>query len=240
LPTSAAFFDVDDTLIRGNSMASFLRHAGGNVPEVAAALRGLPRAEANRRYYRQFAGWSAARLAELGRDWFSPELFSPPVLDALRAHRAAGERVFLVSGSFFACLDPIAAAVGAQRAFGTRPVVRAGVLTGEVRAPMIDEVKARVVVLVAAALGLDLARCSAYGDHESDLPMLNVVGRPVVVGENPVLRAAARRHGWEVSGPVRATAGRAADHVPHRTDVRAATRETPGRAASSAAPRPSA
>jgi HAD superfamily hydrolase (TIGR01490 family) len=236
----AAFVDVDHTLIHGNSMGSFLRHLGGDVPAAVAALRGLPRAQANRAYFRMLAGRPVSQLSEEGRAWFTPEMFTQPVLEAVREHRRAGDRVFLVSGSFFACLDPIAEAVGADRVFCTRPVVRDGRLTGEVLAPMLDELKARVVRLTAVALRLDLASCSAYGDHVSDLPMLAEVGRPVVVGDDPALAAAARERGWEVSGSTPAAAGRAAGHVPRRTDARAVTRWRPGPAAEPAAPRPSA
>lgn len=202
---TAAFFDVDDTLIRGNSMAQFLEHhlaACGQPPGtferlVAGLAAGKQsRADANRAYYQLFAGCTAARLAAEGAGWFTRATFQPDVLAALRAHQEQGDRVFLVSGSFFACLDPVAAAVDADRAYGTRPVIRDGVLTGAVRAPMVDGTKARLVRLLATTLALDLSRCAAYGDHESDLPMLREVGHPVVVGDDPVLTDVASRRGW--------------------------------------------
>ncbi|GAA3837866.1 HAD-IB family hydrolase [Saccharothrix violaceirubra] len=232
---AAAFFDVDDTLIRGNSMAGFLRHHLGSddaVAAVAARLAGLPRAQANRAYFRLFAGVRADLLAARGREWFDPGLLRPDTLEALRRHANAGEPVFLVSGSFFACLDPIAEAVGATRAFGTRPVVRGGVLTGEVLAPMLDGVKAEVVRLTAAVLGVDLGRCSAYGDHATDLPMLRLVGHPVVVGDDPVLTSWARGRGRAAGGP-------GGGRVRTPTGARAAIGGTPGPATGAAVrPRP--
>lgn len=245
----AAFFDVDDTLLQGNSMASFLQHhlaasgrPAGTFDQLAARLRvGQPsRREVNSAYYRLFAGHTAARLAAEGAAWFDQAAFHPEVLAALRAHQHRDERVFLVSGSFFACLDPIAAVVGADRAYGTRPVVRDGVLTGQVLAPMVDGVKARLVRLLAAVLGLDLATCAAYGDHESDLPMLRQVGHPVVVGADPVLTAVARQRGWRrISvGPAPAAVARAGRPAGVATDAPAGTRGTPAPAAVRASPRP--
>jgi phosphoserine phosphatase len=63
---------------------------------------------------------------------------------------------------------------------------------------MIGDAKADAVREVVTTLDIDPGCCSAYGDHSSDLAMLCVVGRPTVVGRDPVLLAAARREGWPV------------------------------------------
>jgi phosphoserine phosphatase len=43
--------------------------------------------------------------------------------------------------------------------------------------------------LLAAHPQVDPARCWAYGDHPSDLPMLDLVGNPVAVGDDPAVAA---------------------------------------------------
>ncbi|POM26368.1 haloacid dehalogenase-like hydrolase [Actinomadura rubteroloni] len=206
-----AFFDVDETLISIKSMFSFLefhlRRRGepsGTFERIAASLRasaarGVPRDEINRSYYRFLAGERALALADAGRDWFDARddrLFNPRTVEALRRHRAAGDRIVLLSGSFFPCLDPIAAAVGADWTLGTRPLLRHGRLTGEVLVPMIGAAKGHAARAAAVVVGVPRAACTAYGDHVSDLPLLESVGRPVVVGADPVLTAHARRNGW--------------------------------------------
>ncbi|WP_282203247.1 HAD family hydrolase [Kitasatospora fiedleri] len=214
-----AFFDVDETLIAVKSMFSFLRfhlERRGERPETydalvgqlhADAAAGTPRHEINRRYYRLFAGERAAELAASGRAWFEDALrgaaeaggsllLAEPVAH-LRAHRARGTAVVLLSGSFFACLDPVAELLGADGALGTRPIVRRGELTGEVVGPMIGGRKARAAAAAAWLRGADLDACLAYGDHASDLPLLEAVGRGLVVGADPVLAEAARTHGWQ-------------------------------------------
>ncbi|MBC3844265.1 HAD-IB family hydrolase [Streptacidiphilus sp. 4-A2] len=221
--TAGAFFDVDETLVRVKSMFHFLEfylrrrgepegsydHLVGGIR--AAADRGATRAQINRAYYRLYAGESAERLAAAGEAWFEHsverDLFVPETVAELLNRRLAGDFTVLVSGSFFACLDPIAAQLRADRTFGTRPVIRRGVLTGEVVTPLIGGNKARVAQLVAAVRGLDLAQSSAYGDHASDLELLRTVGRPVVVGDDPVLAEHATAAGWR---RLRTTAGSAA------------------------------
>jgi HAD superfamily hydrolase (TIGR01490 family) len=118
---------------------------------------------------------------------------------ALARHRAAGHIVVLVSGSFRACLDPLARELGARLVLCTEPIVDAdGRLTGEVRQPMIGSVKVASVAAAMTTLGVRPADCHAYGDHASDLGMLAQVGHPAVVGTDTVLVAHATLHGWPV------------------------------------------
>jgi HAD superfamily hydrolase (TIGR01490 family) len=120
-------------------------------------------------------------------------------VSALRAHRAAGDAVVLVSGSFLPCLAPVADDLGVTRVLCTQVTVAPlGTLTGAVEAPMIGRAKADAVRATIAGLGLSAAACWAYGDHASDLEMLRAVGHPSVVGDDPVLIGQAREHGWPV------------------------------------------
>ncbi|MCY9785079.1 HAD-IB family hydrolase [Nocardiopsis sp. EMB25] len=211
---SIAFFDVDETLISPKSMFSFLEfyfHNSARPPgayeRVVAELReaaaqGAPRQDVNRRYYRLMRGESAHRLRAMGREWFAARSLEPgfwhyPVVERLRRHRAAGDLVVLLSGSFFACLEPIRETVGAHWALGTRPALRGSQLTGEVLVPMIGATKGTAARAAAAVRGVRPADCTAYGDHSSDLPLLSAVGHPVAVGHDPVLGAHADAHGWE-------------------------------------------
>ncbi len=214
--TVAAFFDVDETLITVKSMFAFLRHwivaRGGDEGDFDATVAGIhqaarsgaPRTEINRMYYRLFAGVALADLRDEGRAWYRgygalPTAWVADTLFALTEHQRRGDAVVLVSGSFRACLDPIAEAVGAESVLCTEPVVDAdGRLTGEVVRPMIGEHKGAAVRELIAARGLDARRCFCYGDHASDLPMLTAVGRPRIVGADPVLLEHAAARGWPV------------------------------------------
>jgi len=210
----AAFFDVDETLIRAKSMVEFWRawsapggpgHGGGREERFAALFgRGLPRAEVNRAYYRLFDGVEPARLGEAGRHWYAgyragPDALLPAPVAALRAHRAAGDAVVLVSGSLRAVLEPLAAELGVDLVLCTEQLTGPdGRLTGAVAAPMIGPAKGEAVAAVIARLGLGAADCHAYGDDLSDLPMLTAVGHPVAVGTGTELAAEAGRRGWPV------------------------------------------
>jgi HAD superfamily hydrolase (TIGR01490 family) len=208
-----AFFDVDETLITVRSMFSFLRYylAGlGHPPGEYAKLRdewlalargGASRAKITGAYYRVYAGHPVSQVAAWGDAWFAAErradaFFLPATLAAFRAHRRRGDLTVLVSGSFSACLDPIARWLGAGAAIGARLEVANGAYTGRLTVPMIGPDKAAAVRAVAAEHEVAPADCHAYGDDRSDLPFLQAVGHPVVVGDDPELVGHALAQGW--------------------------------------------
>lgn len=215
----AAFFDVDETLVAQKTLFGFLRFhlaaAGRPAADYDEAYqgiqrlkdRGASREEANRAYYRLYAGAAAAELAAQGRAWYreqerTGDFYHRPGTQAFRGHQAAGDATVLVSGSFFACLDPIAEHLDATQVLATPVVVHDGLLTGEIEHPMIGAGKAGAATAWAAEHGIDPADCHAYGDHASDLELLRAVGHPVAVGEDPVLRAHVGRVGGRtIPGP---------------------------------------
>ncbi len=212
-PLRAAFFDVDETIITVKSMFRFLEfylratgRPGGEYERFADQLRqlaatGTPREETNRSYYRAYAGEPVELVRRLGEEWFRTELaggafLRTEVVDVLRRHQRAGHVIVLVSGSFPACLDPIARHLDVSRVECTRPRVSAGRYTGAVDVPVIGAAKAEAVRRVTAEIGARSQDCVAYADHVSDAAMLAAVGEAVVVGDDPQLLAAAAVHGW--------------------------------------------
>ncbi|WP_035303842.1 HAD family hydrolase [Actinokineospora inagensis] len=206
-PIRLAFFDVDETLIHPKSMFAFLadyftpadyERAETHLKTLAAA--GVPREYTNRAYYRMFAGHSAATITTTGRAWFdrtAPDLFNPHTLAWLRHHKAAGATIALVSGSFPACLDPIAEHVEADIVLCSRPIITAGKHTGELAGPpVIGDGKAQAVLTTMRDHEASPEHCIAYGDHSSDLPMLTQVAHRVIVGDDPALHAHLGTPGW--------------------------------------------
>ena len=49
-----------------------------------------------------------------------------------------------------------------------------------------------------ASIAHDQSDCAFYSDHIADLPLLDAVGKPVVVGPHRPLEAIARKRGWTV------------------------------------------
>jgi HAD superfamily hydrolase (TIGR01490 family) len=204
----AVFCDVDETLIASKSMLDFLgfvakhgeRALVSAVEQAYGELSGMlvagaTREALNRAYYRVYAGQPVRAIEALAAAWYTrrseePGFYLAATSGELARHREAGARIVLVSGSFAALLEPIAQAVHATHLICTRLIVEGVCYTGEVEEPMIGEAKGRAVQeYLAAAAELEPARCYAYADDVSDIPMLDCVGQPRVVGDDPAVHA---------------------------------------------------
>lgn len=221
-PSQFAFFDVDETLIGLKSMFSFraffhrqsLGPDLGRLAEDEAQLgllelltKGASRLEVNRQFYRTLQGRSQAAVRASARDWYAqhrqaPGFFVRPVLDRLRAHQAQGVVVVLVSGSCTEILWPLAQDLGVEHLLVTQLEVLGGAFTGEVVGmPAIGEGKRLLVQRFLQMRQVDPANCFAYGDHLSDLPMLELVGHPVVVARDDDLVTLAKSRRWALMLP---------------------------------------
>ncbi|MEW2395754.1 HAD-IB family hydrolase [Streptomyces sp. NPDC046862] len=203
-----AFFDVDETLLADKSMLSFWHFwsawpsGTGRPPVTRPSTGGADRETLNRAYFALFAGAYRSSLEAAARQWYAryrggPQAYLSETLRALRDHQREGDEVVLVTGSGAALVQPVADDLGVRHVLATEQLAdAAGVLTGEVRRPMIGAAKAEAAAGLIGSLGARARDCWAYGDHATDLAMLSLVGRPVVVGEDPVLAAHGTGRGW--------------------------------------------
>ncbi|GAB3799635.1 HAD-IB family hydrolase [Humibacter antri] len=210
-PPGVAFFDVDETLVSVRTLESFLLYYRGLVPSMisqddlrtlAAEVVRLGRAEFNRLYFGIWADQPAEQVREAGRAWYAEAsartgFYRANVLRRLREHQAAGDHVVLVSGSFAAPLEPLAADLGVERLYCTELEVLDGRFTGAISQAMIGDDKSRVVEEYLASFDSETTSWG-YGDHSSDLSLLERVSDPIVVGSDPVMLEVAAERNWPV------------------------------------------
>lgn len=217
-PGAAAFFDVDNTVLRGASLFQlgrglvardfFSAHdlAGFAWKQAKFVLGGKENhsdiASVTELALAFIEGREVAELERLGEDVFDDYLvdkFWPGTLALAQAHLDAGQRVWLVTATPIELANVMAARLGLTGALGTVSEVRGGRYTGRLLgAPMHGEAKAAAVRELAIREGLDLERCSAYSDSINDLPLLTLVGSPNAVNPDAELRRLARTKGWPV------------------------------------------
>ncbi|TIC89248.1 HAD-IB family hydrolase [Nocardioides sp. GY 10113] len=217
-PGSAAFFDVDNTVMQGASIfyfarglyrhdffttrdlldavwkQAYFRIAGVEDPEHVAEARNSALAI--------IAGHTVAELEELGEEIFD-EAMAHRIWPGTRAlaqmHLDQGQRVWLVTAAPIEIASLIARRLGLTGALGTVAEHVDGVYTGQLVGDLLHgPAKAVAVRALAEREGLDLARCSAYSDSVNDLPMLSLVGDPCAINPDPKLRAHARANGWRI------------------------------------------
>jgi HAD superfamily hydrolase (TIGR01490 family) len=215
--TAAAFFDVDNTVVRGASifymarglhrrdllrLSDILRFAVKQASFVLLGENLEHVAQIRERALSFVEGHSVAELTAIGEEVYDEVIARKvwPGAHALaRAHLAAGQRVWLVTATPVEVAGVIARRLGLTGALGTVAEHTDGVYTGRLIGEALHgRAKAEAVRALAEREGLDLARCAAYSDSANDIPLLSLVGHPVAVNPDRRLRAHARTSGWEV------------------------------------------
>jgi HAD superfamily hydrolase (TIGR01490 family) len=148
------------------------------------------------------AGTRVRDLERLGADVLAgilPRLY-PEMLRVAYDHQDAGRRVYIATAASNELAQMLAGVLGFDGAVGSQFSESVdGVYTGRPAGLFIyGSEKAEAIRQLAERERLDLAASYAYSDSESDLPMLEVVGHPVVVNPDRPLLQMARANGWEV------------------------------------------
>ncbi|HXP21147.1 MAG TPA: HAD-IB family hydrolase [Streptosporangiaceae bacterium] len=217
-PRAGAFFDVDNTLMRGASIYHFAKGLAARkmfrprdlvtmaVGQLVFRLRGAENADhidAAREAALAFvAGHKAADITALGEEIYDDTMAHriwEGTRELTQAHLDAGQRVWLVTATPVELANILARRLGLTGALGTVAETKDGVYTGRLVGGLLHgEVKAAAVRALADREGLDLSRCSAYSDSANDLPMLEEVGYPNAVNPDAELMALARERNWPI------------------------------------------
>jgi HAD superfamily hydrolase (TIGR01490 family) len=215
-PRSAAFFDLDKTILAKSSSLAFARpfYKGGLIGRsdvvrsayaqfvYLASGADHDQMETMRTYMSDLVrGWDVEKVRQIVAETLD-EIVDPMVYEEavtlIDEHKGAGRDVIVISSSGTEVVEPIGARLGVDLAVGTQVEVQDGHYTGEILFYAYGEGKAEAMRELAAERGYDLAESYAYTDSHTDLPMLEVVGHPVAVNPDTELRAIAEERDWPV------------------------------------------
>ncbi|MFH8369214.1 HAD family hydrolase [Streptomyces sp. NPDC018031] len=216
LPRTAAFFDLDKTVIAKSSTLTFSKsfYHGGLINRRDALRTAYTQfvflaggadhdqMERMREYLSSLCrGWNVQQVREIVAETLH-DLIDPIIYDEaaslIEEHHAAGRDVVIVSTSGAEVVEPIGELLGADRVVATRMVVEDGAFTGEVEYYAYGPTKAEAIAELAESEGYDLSRCYAYSDSATDLPMLQAVGHPHAVNPDRALRREAVARDWPI------------------------------------------
>lgn len=232
----AAFFDVDNTLVKGSSLYLIGRGllAAKMVSRQDLLRYGLVQAqfrlrgenlshlkEAQSKALSLGAGLVVDDVVALSRELYqqrvAPRLW-PHTVELTRRHLAAGHEVWLVSAAPVELVQIIADALGLTGGLGTTSEVAEGRWTGRLLSPILHgPAKAQAVHDLAAERSIDLPHSDAYSDSIHDADLLTAVGHPHAINPDRRLAQLAHDNGWPVQHL------RAQDHNtrwPHRPRLR--------------------
>jgi HAD superfamily hydrolase (TIGR01490 family) len=211
----AALFDMDRTLVRRETGSLYVRYqreigeatardlARTSIWVLQYTLGILDASRVAEKVLLTIRGMPEIVLAARCDDWFGRYVerhIACAGREAVRRHQQAGDLCAIVTGASPYASWPLARRLGidhvvssvfeidAERRFTGKPVL-----------PLcLGEGKVERTRRLADTCGFRLEDATFYTDSVTDLPLLELVGEPVVVNPDPRLSRIARRRGWRV------------------------------------------
>jgi len=212
---SLAIFDLDNTLLDGDS-----DYAWGQYLVDKHIVDGESYRRENERYYAAYkagtldiyaflefslhplATHPRAQLEKWRADFIRTRIL-PMIPEASRRlvarHRDAGDTLLIITATNRFVTEPIALELGVPHLLATDPEMRNGEYTGGVSGiPCFREGKVERLQQWLEQHGHTLVGACFYSDSHNDLPLLNLVDRPVAVNPDEELARVAADNQWPV------------------------------------------
>jgi HAD superfamily hydrolase (TIGR01490 family) len=210
-----AIFDLDNTLLRGDS-----DHAWGRFLIENHIVDGEEYERENERYYAQYQAGTLdimeflafalrplalhdrATLDAWHRQYMQSKVL-PMITPAARAlvnlHRANGDTLVIITATNRFVTEPIAEEFEIPHLIATEPEVLEGRFTGKVAGtPCYREGKVTRLKSWMQQQGQTFQDIWFYSDSHNDLPLLSIVDHPVAVNPDEILDREARKRGWQI------------------------------------------
>lgn len=209
-----AFFDLDLTLLSVNSASLWIKrelrrgqmskwYATKAAYHVLRYQMGTARLEpVLERAITRLQGLDESEIEAQTRAFYEEEVahrFRPGALEVIEKHRERGDQLVLLTSSSPYLSRPVVEKFGFSGFLSNRFVAEGGVFTGAAKKPLCYGAgKAHYAREYAERAGESLAQSHFYTDSYSDLPALQVVGKPVCVHPDRKLRRYAQSAGWPI------------------------------------------
>lgn len=217
-PTQVAFFDIDGTVFRSSLLIELVEafiEADVFPSEARDGYREACTAWQNRQgtyeayiaaiistYLTYIKGVHYGVLADIGKRVVAIQgkRVYRYTRDLIAELKAAGYMVVAISQSPKTILDAFCRAYGFDKVYGRiYEIGPQDLFTGVVEEETLIQNKANIVRRVLERNPqLTLAGSVAVGDTEGDIPLLEMVERPICFNPNQLLYTNAKRMGWEV------------------------------------------
>lgn len=214
---AAAFFDVDNTILRGSSSflfgkaaferkffsrKDFWRFAWHQFVFIWKGENNTKLSALKDRVLSLVEGQRVSDLQVLVDEVYEKHIklkLWPETVRLAKDHIKQGREVWLVTAAPQELGDVIVHELGLTGAIGTKVERKNGILTGKlVGTPIHGAEKRRAIKALAKDRNLSLKRSYAYSDSQNDLPMLTAVGHPVAVNPDKILTRYAKAADWPI------------------------------------------
>ena len=209
-----AIFDLEGTVVQSNLVQQYLWLAASlppkrwavdavnfsfSIPRYIRAER-RDRGDFIRTFMRRYRGFKVADIQRLVRGPVGKMLMRralPQALAQVKAHRDAGHRTILVTGTIDLMVQPLLPYFDEVVAGSMHE--RDGKLTGYLAdPPLVDEARAAWLRHYATLNGINLTQSYGYGDSHADLAWLQLLGNANVVNPDLQLYRYAQEKRWTI------------------------------------------
>lgn len=209
-----SIFDMDGTIVSGQSQQLFLKYLydlddiGGLVllnlsvwfVAYKAGLFSDPTMPV-RYALSNLRGWTIDQLEEKVENFFPflEAMIFPEIYNVIRESSRNNHELILVSNALEPIARRVANRVGIHHVIATQVEYIDGVLTGRISGDLVYGAgKVDKINSFIGKKSVSLKKSKAFCDHISDLPVLEMVGYPVVVNPCKKLKQIALRRGWDI------------------------------------------
>lgn len=214
----AAFFDVDNTLVRGSTIyflgrgmyqRGFFTKADISrfvLANLRFRLTGTEKQDEINRFQKSaqdfIGGHNVSEILavaqEIYDEYVSPSLWEGTI-EIAQAHLNDGVEVWLVTAAPEDMATVISERLGFTGAIGSKAAILDGHYTGEMNGPLLHgKEKAQAIREIAEERGFDLTQCFGYSDSNNDLPLLQCIGNPSAINPDAILRIRALKENWPI------------------------------------------
>lgn len=214
----AAFFDVDNTLVRGSTIyflgrgmyqRGFFTKADISrfvLANLRFRLTGTEKQDEINRFQKSaqdfIGGHNVSEIKSVAQEiydeYVSPSLWEGTI-DIAKEHLNDGVEVWLVTAAPEDMAKLIAERLGFTGALGSKAAIVDGHYTGEMNGPLLHgKEKAEAIREIAKERGFILEDCFGYSDSHNDLPLLLTVGHPSAINPDAILRIRALKEHWPI------------------------------------------
>jgi HAD superfamily hydrolase (TIGR01490 family) len=210
-----AIFDLDNTLLNGDS-----DYLWGQFLAQQGQVDGAFYEKENQRFYDEYvagtldiyeflefslAPLSKLKMSELKKlhSQFMDERIRPIITTKSRAliqkHIEQEDTLLIITATNLFITAPIAEELNIPNILATEPELINNHYTGKVSGtPCFREGKVDRLKIWLKETGMNLADSYFYSDSHNDLPLLEMVTKPIAVDPDETLRSHAEMRGWEI------------------------------------------
>ena len=212
--TYTAFYDLDHTILDGNSATHLVQEARNRGVMTERQYRhavwlsilyklniGEPIKMINR-MLSWLTGLQEASIMKLSQEIFDQiikETIRPEILETIREHRAKKAAVILLSSATTPICLPVTRFMELDDVICTQLESENGILTGHTRGKLVYGPEKKVRMLAyCREKEYDPREAWYYGDSHTDRYVMEAVGYPVAVSPDKRLLKIAKRNNWPI------------------------------------------